>query len=76
MKYPSFYDYNENDKSFSEPGHTVISKNYRSQNEPIETFEDEPIATFADESITSMIHAITQDVDWSRPLKIFPKLNY
>ena len=76
QEYDSDYEYVEKYNTFREP-HQLRrpNENFRAYSESIETFVDEPIKPFTDSSIQSIINSITQEVDWSRPLKLFPKLN-
>ena len=76
QEYESDYEYVEKYNIFREP-HQLRrpNENFRAYSESIETFVDEPIKPFTDSSIQSIINSITQEVDWSRPLKLFPKLN-
>ena len=76
QEYESDYEYVEKYNTFREP-HQLRrpNENFRAYSESIETFVDEPIKPFTDSSIQSIINSITQEVDWSRPLKLFPKLN-
>ena len=74
--YQPDYEYEDRYSVFKEPFQLKRpNENFRAYSESIETFVDEPIQPFTDSSIQSLINSITQEVDWSRPLKLFPKLN-
>ena len=74
--YQPDYEYEERYRVFREPYQLQRpNEHFRAFSESVETFVDEPIQPFTDSSIQSLINSITQEVDWSRPLKLFPKLN-
>ena len=71
-----FNDYIEDYyNGYSQPRERLGTEAFPKFSESMESVANEPFEDFTDDSITAIINSITQNVDWSRPLKLFPKLN-
>ena len=71
-----FNDYIEDYyNGYSQPRERLGTEAFPKFSDSMESVANEPFEDFTDDSITAIINSITQNVDWSRPLKLFPKLN-